>query len=74
MRDTPYTEAELDELNKTREGIREYYTTVATQSFQRANAMSPGQQKKIHLNIAMIIFQNMDAFVESAYKMSQEKD
>lgn len=72
MRETPFTEDELNEMNKSREGLREYFHTVAIKHFQRANEMPPGREKVLHLNTAMILLQNLDAFVESTYATNKK--
>lgn len=73
MRETPFSEEELNKMNESKEGLREYFHTVGIWNFQRANQMPPGKEKKLHLAIAMSFLQNLDALVESTYASNQKR-
>jgi hypothetical protein len=63
----PFTDEQLDELGKTKEGIRHYFTLVAKKNFLLGNNAADVKTRKIHIRLAMVLYQNMDEIVESTY-------
>jgi hypothetical protein len=68
MRDEPYTEEELEEMQYDKEKTREYFTTVATKMFTRANNMPAGRPKLNLMRTSLLIFKYIEDFVDSSCK------
>ena len=68
MRKEPYTEEELNEMEYDEDKTREYFTTVATNIFIRANNMPAGKSKLHLMRTSLLLFKYMDNFVKSSCK------